>query len=104
MSEDINVHIAELLFFFILPRVTPSEEMNNLMIQMRHTAHELRVTLDHVLQGGEAGVAPPTADEPISFLAEPEAQMRAASNVSDVSVTIKETYLKEKIAFFFLLR
>ncbi|XP_004068654.1 uncharacterized protein LOC101165137 isoform X2 [Oryzias latipes] len=58
-------------------------EMNNLMMQMRHTAHELRVTLDHVLQGGEAGVAPPTADEPISFLAEPEAQMRAASNVSD---------------------
>ncbi|KAF6726078.1 hypothetical protein FQA47_007536 [Oryzias melastigma] len=41
-------------------------EMNSLMIQMRHTAHELRVTLDQVLQGGEAAVAPQTADEPVT--------------------------------------
>lgn len=79
------------------------------MIQMRHTAHELRVTLDQVLQGGEAAVAPQTADEPVTFITEPEAQMRAAPNVSDVSVMtcsmkfilmLKRRYLsKKKISF-----
>ncbi|XP_074533800.1 uncharacterized protein LOC141796512 isoform X2 [Halichoeres trimaculatus] len=49
------------------------KEMNTLMMQMRHTAHELRVTLDHVLQGGEPAVAPQSSqDETLSFLAEPE--------------------------------
>ncbi|XP_040889805.1 uncharacterized protein LOC121179190 isoform X2 [Toxotes jaculatrix] len=60
------------------------KEMNTLMMQMRHTAHELRVTLDHVLQGGEAAVAPQNSqDETISFLAEPEAEMRAVHNIPE---------------------
>ncbi|XP_029287450.1 uncharacterized protein LOC115008186 isoform X2 [Cottoperca gobio] len=53
------------------------KEMNTLMMQMRHTAHELRVTLDHVLQGGEVAAAPQTPqDETISYLADTEADMR----------------------------
>lgn len=65
------------------------KEMNTLMMQMRHTAHELRVTLDHVLQGGEAGVAPQNSqDENISFLNEPEPEMRAVHNIPEVSVCI----------------
>lgn len=59
------------------------KEMNTLMMQMRHTAHELRVTLDHVLQGGEAAVAPENSDENISFLTEPEAEMRAVHNIPE---------------------
>ncbi|XP_051270167.1 uncharacterized protein LOC127371417 [Dicentrarchus labrax] len=60
------------------------KEMNTLMMQMRHTAHELRVTLDHVLQGGDAGVAPQNSqDETISFLNEPEAEMRAVHNIPE---------------------
>ncbi|XP_035517918.1 uncharacterized protein LOC118328339 [Morone saxatilis] len=60
------------------------KEMNTLMMQMRHTAHELRVTLDHVLQGGDAGVAPQNSqDETISFLNEPEADMRAVHNIPE---------------------
>ncbi|CAI5687426.1 uncharacterized protein LOC116334185 isoform X3 [Oreochromis aureus] len=59
------------------------KEMNTLMMQMRHTAHELRVTLDHVLHGGEAAVAPQNSDETISFLTEPEAEMRALHNIPE---------------------
>ncbi|KAM7402227.1 hypothetical protein PAMP_017488 [Pampus punctatissimus] len=60
------------------------KEMNTLMMQMRHTAHELRVTLDHVLQGGDAAVAPQNSqDETISFLAEPDAEMRAVHNIPE---------------------
>ncbi|XP_060898971.1 uncharacterized protein LOC132978008 [Labrus mixtus] len=60
------------------------KEMNTLMMQMRHTAHELRVTLDHVLQGGEAAVATQNSqDDNMSFLAEPEAEMRAVHNISE---------------------
>ncbi len=56
------------------------------MMQMRHTAHELRVTLDHVLQGDEAAAAPQgSQDASISFLNEPEAEMRAVQNVPEVS-------------------
>nr|XP_040060467.1 uncharacterized protein LOC120835514 isoform X2 [Gasterosteus aculeatus aculeatus] len=52
------------------------KEMNTLMMQMRHTAHELRVTLDHVIQGGEAAAAAQTSqDENVSFLAESGAEM-----------------------------
>ncbi|KAM8915671.1 uncharacterized protein AB9W97_015676 isoform 2-T2 [Spinachia spinachia] len=50
-------------------------EMNTLMMQMRHTAHELRVTLDHVLQGGEAAAPQTSQDENVSFLAESGAEM-----------------------------
>nr|XP_020453611.1 uncharacterized protein LOC109958955 isoform X2 [Monopterus albus] len=60
------------------------KEMNTLMMQMRHTAHELRVTLDHVLQGGEATAAPQIPqDEAISFLPETEAEMRAVHNIPE---------------------
>ncbi|XP_037346366.2 uncharacterized protein LOC119229771 isoform X2 [Pungitius pungitius] len=51
------------------------KEMNTLMMQMRHTAHELRVTLDHVLQGGEAAAPQTSQDENVSFLAESGAEM-----------------------------
>ncbi|CAG5980321.1 uncharacterized protein ACNS7B_005299 isoform 1-T2 [Menidia menidia] len=59
------------------------KEMNTLMMQMRHTAHELRVTLDHVLHGGEAPVAPQNLDESSSFLTEPEAQMRTLHHIPE---------------------
>lgn len=59
------------------------------MMQMRHTAHELRVTLDHVLQGGESAVPPQNSqDETISFLNEPEAEMRAVHNIPEVNAHI----------------
>lgn len=60
------------------------------MMQMRHTAHELRVTLDHVLQGGDAAVAPQNSqdDASISFLAEPDAEMRAVHNIPEVRAHI----------------
>lgn len=55
------------------------------MMQMRHTAHELQVTLDHVLHGGEVGVAPQNSqDENMSFLPEPEMEMRAVHNIPEV--------------------
>lgn len=54
-------------------------------MQMRHTAHELRVTLDHVLQGGEASVAPQNPEsETVSFLNESEAEMRAIHDMAEV--------------------
>ncbi|XP_045884838.1 uncharacterized protein LOC123956593 isoform X2 [Micropterus dolomieu] len=60
------------------------KEMNTLMMQMRHTAHELRVTLDQVLQGGDAAAAPQNShDESIAFLAETEAEMRAVHNIPE---------------------
>lgn len=60
------------------------KEMNTLMMQMRHTAHELRVTLDHVLQGGDAAVAAQNPqDETVSFLNEPEAEMRAVHDIQE---------------------
>ncbi|XP_070700723.1 uncharacterized protein [Pempheris klunzingeri] len=59
------------------------KEMNTLMMQMRHTAHELRVTLDHVLQGGDTAVPQNSQDESISFLNEPEADMRAVHNIPE---------------------
>lgn len=63
--------------------------MNTLMMQMRHTAHELRVTLDQVLQGGDAAAAPQNShDESIAFLAETEAEMRAVHNIPEVRAPI----------------
>ncbi|XP_054472685.1 uncharacterized protein LOC129105591 [Anoplopoma fimbria] len=60
------------------------KEMNTLMMQMRHTAHELRVTLDHVLQGGESSAEPQTSqDESVSFLTEPGAEMREELNIPE---------------------
>lgn len=56
------------------------------MMQMRHTAHELRVTLDHVLHGGEATAETPqnSQDESMSFLPEPEAEMGEEHNIPEV--------------------
>lgn len=55
------------------------------MMQMRHMTHELRVTLDHVLQGGEASVVPQNSqNDAISFLNEPEAEMREIHDISEV--------------------
>lgn len=62
--------------------------MNTLMMQMRHTAHELRVTLDHVLQGGEASLVPPNNEnKTVSFLSEPEAEMSAIHDIPEVRAT-----------------
>ena len=55
------------------------------MMQMRHTAHELRVTLDHVLQGGEASAPQNSQEEAVSFLSQPEAEMREVHNIPEVS-------------------
>lgn len=63
------------------------------MMQMRHTAHELRVTLDHVLQGGEASVAPQNPQsETVSFLNESEAEMRAIHNLAEVRTEAKRRH------------
>lgn len=63
--------------------------MNTLMMQMRHTAHELRVTLDHVIQGGEAAAAAQTSqDENVSFLAESGAEMTEELDIPQVSALI----------------
>ena len=59
--------------------------MNTLMMQMRHTAHELRVTLDHVLQTNEPQVTQSTGqDESMSFISEPENDIRAAHNMPEM--------------------
>ena len=64
------------------------------MMQMRHTAHELRVTLDHVLQGGDAAAAAQqnSQDKAISFLADPEEEMREDHNISEVSAYILHVF------------
>ncbi|XP_068171725.1 uncharacterized protein [Antennarius striatus] len=60
------------------------KEMNTLMMQMRHTAHELRVTLDHVLQGGEGPVAPENSQhEAISCLNDIEAAVEQVNNLQE---------------------
>lgn len=52
---------------------------------MRHTAHELRVTLDHVLQTNEPPVTQSNAqDESLSYISEPDNDMRAVHNVPEV--------------------
>ncbi|XP_061779583.1 uncharacterized protein [Nerophis lumbriciformis] len=60
------------------------KEMNTLMMQMRHTAHELRATLDHVLHGGDPVMEPHNSqDEAMSFLAEHEADMVAVGDMPE---------------------
>lgn len=64
--------------------------MNTLMLQMRHTAHELRVTLGHVLQGGETSMAPQSNDnKTVPFLSEPEAEMSAIHDIPEVWATVQ---------------
>lgn len=62
--------------------------MNTLMLQMRHTARELQVTLDHVLQGGETSTASQNNnDKTVPFLSEPEAEMGAIHDIPEVWAT-----------------
>lgn len=59
--------------------------MNTLMMQMRHTAHELRVTLNHVLQEREETLIQQTSqDETLSFSTPPEAEIREVHQLSEV--------------------
>lgn len=72
------------------------------MLQMRHTAHELRVTLDHVLQGGETSMASQNNDnKTVPFMSEPEAEMSANHDIPEVWATAQLTavelpFIREK--------
>lgn len=67
--------------------------MNTLMLQMRHTAHELRVTLDHVLQGGETSMVSQNNDnKTVPFLSEPEAEMSVIHDIPEVWTTAQLQY------------
>lgn len=75
--------------------------MNTLMMQMRHTAHELRVTLDHVLQGGEASLVPQNNEnKPVSFLSEPEAEMSAIHDIPEVRATAHSKQLGQLLSIW----
>ncbi|XP_057702422.1 uncharacterized protein LOC130922003 isoform X5 [Corythoichthys intestinalis] len=57
------------------------KEMNTLMVEMRHTAHELRATLDNVLQSGDPIMADHNSqDETVAFLPEHEANIVAVGD------------------------
>lgn len=69
-------------------------EMNTLMMQMRHTAHELQVTLDHVLRGGETSMAPQNNDsQAVSFLGEPTGEMSGLHDIPEVRATAQLSQL-----------
>uniref|UniRef100_A0A1A8JLM5 BEN domain-containing protein n=2 Tax=Nothobranchius TaxID=28779 RepID=A0A1A8JLM5_NOTKU len=70
-------------------------EMNTLMMQMRHMTHELRVTLDQVLHGGEPPVTPQNPDETLTFLPGPEVQMRTVDNIPEDELNF--CYLAENL-------
>ncbi|XP_008406948.1 uncharacterized protein LOC103464550 isoform X1 [Poecilia reticulata] len=71
------------------------KEMNTLMIQMRHTANELRVTLDHVLHGSEAGVEPQNTDEGVTFLSDSGVHVGGVHNIPEDDLNF--VYLAENI-------
>lgn len=71
------------------------KEMNTLMMQMRHTANELRVTLDHVLHGGEAPVEPQNPEEAMTFLSDPEVHVGGVHNIPEDDLNF--VYLAENI-------
>ncbi|XP_077385489.1 uncharacterized protein LOC144023665 isoform X2 [Festucalex cinctus] len=74
------------------------KEMNTLMLEMRHTAHELRATLDHVLQGGDPMTAPHISqDESIAFLSEHEANIVAVGDKPEAQDTNNYMYLAENL-------
>ena len=61
-------------------------EMNGLMLQMRHTAHELRATLDQVRQGTSDAVSSQgLAEEEISLVTDPEGEMRIPYHIAEVN-------------------
>lgn len=75
--------------------------MNTLMMQMRHTAHELRVTLDHVLQGGESSLVPQNNEnKTVSFLSEPEAEMSAIHDIPEVRATAHSKQLRQLLSIW----
>ncbi|XP_056130880.1 uncharacterized protein LOC130108065 [Lampris incognitus] len=57
------------------------KEMNSLMLQMRHTAHELRVTLDHVQHGNDGSQG--SGEGTVSFIPNHEAEMRIPHQISE---------------------
>ncbi|CAL8353731.1 uncharacterized protein LOC115557394 [Gadus morhua] len=60
------------------------KEMNGLMLQMRHTAHELRATLDQVRQGTSDAVSSQgLAEEEISLVTDPEGEMRIPYHIAE---------------------
>ncbi|KAJ3602048.1 hypothetical protein NHX12_029808 [Muraenolepis orangiensis] len=60
------------------------KEMNGLMLQMRHTANELRVTLDQVRQGNSDAVSPQgPAEEEIALVTDPEGEMRIPYHIAE---------------------
>lgn len=60
------------------------KEMNGLMLQMRHTAHELRATLDQVRQGnGDAISSQGPAEEEISLVTDPDGEMRIPYHIAE---------------------
>ena len=65
-------------------------DMNTLMMQMRHTAHELRVTLDNVRHGGDAEFPTQSNDinETISFITDNETETRLSHHIPEVSVRV----------------
>ncbi|XP_014906745.1 uncharacterized protein LOC106959014 isoform X2 [Poecilia latipinna] len=71
------------------------KEMNTLMIQMRHTANELRATLDHVLHGSEAGVEPQNTDEGVTFLSDSGVHVGGVHNIPEDDLNF--VYLAENI-------
>lgn len=59
--------------------------MNNLMVQMRHTANELKATLDHVRKGNDAAVTSQSSDgETISYFTEPDKAVESPHHDSEV--------------------
>ncbi|XP_053725229.1 uncharacterized protein LOC128761200 isoform X3 [Synchiropus splendidus] len=72
------------------------KEMNTLMLQMRHTAHELRVTLGNVLQGEDHSVTPPSSQDDVSsYMAEPETEIRTIHHLTGEDQTF--IYLAENL-------
>ncbi|CAL8338132.1 unnamed protein product [Merluccius merluccius] len=60
------------------------KEMNGLMLQMRHTAHELRATLDHVRHGNSDTISSQgPAEEDISLVTDPDGEMRIPFHIAE---------------------
>ncbi|XP_077458853.1 uncharacterized protein LOC144075562 [Stigmatopora argus] len=65
------------------------KEMNTLMLEMRHTAHELRATLDNVLQGTDPMMAENNSqDENVKFLSEHTTDIVAVADKSEVGTRL----------------
>ena len=61
--------------------------MNGLMLQMRHTAHDLRATLDQVRQGTSDAISSQgLAEEEISLVTDPEGEMRIPYHIAEVNI------------------